>query len=198
MIYNKAYCPVLRRQGNNSSWKNTNRNCALCSWEYGTNKEDNEAREDRIAMITFPLRTARVWRRKVWEEIKSSLFQAQNSMNVRAKTFTHSVQSAALNIATAAEKLGYWIQCQRKPKNGAMQDVLSVKEREHVLAECGLTRNEAEYNFHVSIVTFQTTPLMYDLNMYWSEMTIVARIIIQSNVIHPRCIGWIGWCSGVF
>jgi len=28
-------------------------------------------------------------------------------MNVRAKTFTHSVQSAALNIATVAEKSGY-------------------------------------------------------------------------------------------
>jgi hypothetical protein len=40
-----------------------------------------------------------------------------------------------------------------KQKNGAMKDVLLVKEREHVLAECGLTTNEAEYNFHVNIVT---------------------------------------------
>jgi len=47
-----------------------------------------------------------------------------------------------------------------------MQDVLLVKEREHILAECGLTRNEAECNFYVNIVTLQTSLLMYDLNTY--------------------------------
>jgi hypothetical protein len=42
-----------------------------------------------------------------------------------------------------------------KQKNGTMQDVLLVKEREHVLAECGLTRKEAEYNFHVNMINFE-------------------------------------------
>jgi len=51
-----------------------------------------------------------------------------------------------------------------KQQNGAVKDVLLVKEREHVLAELGLTRNEAERNFHANTVIFHTTLLMYDLH----------------------------------
>jgi hypothetical protein len=42
--------------------------------------------------------------------------KSRPTMNVTAKAFTHSVDSAALNCDPVSEKCGYWIQCQGNAK----------------------------------------------------------------------------------